>query len=70
MELVDDRSQAVTVITGQLPMENWYTTMEDPTVADAVLDRLVHNAYKIKMTGESMRKIRGFTPAEGTETHD
>lgn len=70
MELIDDRSQAVTIITSQLPTENWYTSMEDPTVADAVLDRLVHNAYKIKMTGESMRKIRGFTPAEGTETHD
>ena len=61
MELVDDRSLAVTVITSQLPTENWHTTMEDPTLADAILDRLIHNAYKIKLTGESMRKIRGFT---------
>lgn len=68
MELIDDRNRAITLITSQLPIEKWHTTMEDPTIADAVLDRLVHNAYKIKMTGESMRKIRGFTPAESVET--
>ncbi|MCL6442304.1 MAG: IS21-like element helper ATPase IstB [Alicyclobacillus sp.] len=70
MELIDDRSLAITIVTSQLPTENWYTTMGDPTIADAVLDRLVHNAYKIKLTGESMRKIRGFTPAVSTETYD
>lgn len=70
MELIDDRSLAITIVTSQLPTENWYTMMGDPTIADAILDRLVHNAYKIKLTGESMRKIRGFTPAENIETHD
>lgn len=70
LELIDDRNFAITIVTSQLPTENWHTTMADPTVADAVLDRLVHNAYKIKLTGESMRKIRGFTPVESIETHD
>lgn len=70
MELIDDCSQAVTIITSQLPTENWYTTFGDPTLADAILDRLVYNAYKIKMTGESMRKIRGFGPPDSAETHD
>ena len=44
------------LITSQLPVEHWHEAIGDPTVADAILDRLVHNAYKITLQGESMRK--------------
>jgi hypothetical protein len=40
------------------PLENWFELIGDPTVADAILDRLIHNAHKINLKGESMRKIR------------
>ncbi|MCL6479134.1 MAG: IS21-like element helper ATPase IstB [Peptococcaceae bacterium] len=58
LELVDDRHQLhSTIIVGQIPMEHWHQLFPDPTVADAILDRLVHNAHKIKLDGDSMRKI-------------
>ena len=58
LELVDDRHQLhSTIIVGQIPMEHWHQLLPDPTVADAIMDRLVHNAYKIKLDGDSMRKI-------------
>jgi DNA replication protein DnaC len=40
----------------QIPVENWHSALGDPTLADAILDRLVHNTYRINMNGESMRK--------------
>jgi DNA replication protein DnaC len=40
----------------QIPVENWHGALGDPTLADAILDRLVHNTYRINMNGESMRK--------------
>jgi len=58
LEVVDDRSMTrSTLVSSQLPVENWHSTMGDPTVADAILDRLVHNAYRIALKGESMRKV-------------
>jgi DNA replication protein DnaC len=58
LELVDDRHQFhSTIIVGQIPMEHWHQLLPDPTVADAIMDRVVHNAYKIKLDGDSMRKI-------------
>ncbi len=42
----------------QLSVEHWHETMADPTVADAILDRLIHRAYRLKLEGESMRKQR------------
>lgn len=58
LEVVDDRAQAhSTIVASQLPVENWHGLMSDPTVADAILDRLVHNAHKIALRGESMRKM-------------
>lgn len=57
LELLDDRHQArSTIATSQLPVPSWHETMADPTLADALLDRLVHNAYRIELRGDSMRK--------------
>lgn len=47
------------LITSQYPMEKWHDFFPDPTIADAVLDRIVHQAHKIQLKGESMRKLRG-----------
>lgn len=56
-EILEDRSQRGSVIiVSQVPIENWYDIIAAPTIADAILDRLVHNAYRIQMKGESMRK--------------
>lgn len=57
LEVMEDRDATrSTVITSQLPREEWHTFLGDPTVADAVLDRLVHNAYTMKLKGPSRRK--------------
>lgn len=57
LEVIDDRSQArSTVIASQLPLDHWHAALTDPTLADAILDRLVHNAHKITINGPSMRK--------------
>jgi DNA replication protein DnaC len=47
------------VVTSQYPTEKWHSFFPDPTIADAVLDRTVHQAHRIQLKGESMRKIRG-----------
>src|SRR6267154_5871712 len=58
LEVVDDRHQrGSTIITSQVPIENWHDVIADPTIADAVLDRLVHNAHRLALNGDSMRKI-------------
>jgi DNA replication protein DnaC len=60
LELLDDRyNRQATLITSQLPIEKWHGYLGDPTLADAILDRLVHNAYRINLKGESMRKTAG-----------
>ena len=57
LEVIEDRhGSASTIITSQLPIEHWHEVIGDPTIADALLDRLVHNAHKIHLKGESMRK--------------
>jgi len=57
LEIVEDRhDRRATILTSQLPVEHWHDALGDPTLADAILDRLVHNAYKIALHGESMRK--------------
>ena len=66
LELLDDRvGGRSTLITSQLPIENWHDYIGDPTLADAILDRLVHSAHKIHLEGESMRK-RAATNMEKT----
>ena len=60
MELLDDRyTVRSTIATSQYPIDKWHKTMPDPTLADAILDRLVNNAHRIQLTGESMRKVHG-----------
>ncbi len=57
LEIIDDRhKRKSTVITSQLPIEQWHDAMGEGTIADAILDRLVHNAHRIALEGESMRK--------------
>lgn len=57
LEILEDRhSLKSTLITSQLPVDHWHEIIADPTLADAILDRLVHNAYRINLKGESMRK--------------
>ena len=57
LEVLEDRhGSRSTVATSQLPIDEWHAVIGDPTLADAILDRLVHNAYKINLRGESMRK--------------
>ena len=60
LEILDDRyNLRATIITSQLPVAHWHEAVGDPTLADAILDRVVHNAYKINLSGNSMRKERG-----------
>lgn len=57
MELVEDRTDnGATLITSQLPVDNWHEYIGEPTIADAILDRLIHKAHRIELRGESMRK--------------
>ena len=60
MEIMDDRhGQTSTVVISQLPTDQWYASIGDNTLADAILDRLMHNAHRLPLKGESMRKILG-----------
>jgi DNA replication protein DnaC len=57
LEILDDRQgQGATLITSQFPVNQWHEIIADATVADAILDRLVHNAYRLELNGESIRK--------------
>ncbi len=59
LEIFEDRyERRSTLVTSQFPLEHWHTLIGDPTLADAILDRLVHNAYRLELKGESMRKQR------------
>jgi DNA replication protein DnaC len=57
LEIMDDRyNKASTIVTSQLPIEHWHEALGDATLADAILDRLIHNSYKIALEGDSLRK--------------
>ena len=61
MEIMDDRHGSTsTTIISQLPTDQWYQSIGDNTLADAILDRLMHNAHRIKLKGESMRKLQSI----------
>ncbi|MCP3441243.1 IS21-like element helper ATPase IstB [Bradyrhizobium sp. CCGUVB14] len=62
LEILDDRhGRASTIVTSQLPVDTWHEVIGDPTLADAILDRLVHNAHRLQLAGESMRKRNAKT---------
>ena len=59
LEIMDDRhNQSSTIVTSQLPVSKWHDSIGDATLADAILDRLTHNAHRIELKGESMRKTK------------
>ena len=66
LEILEERyGRRSTIVTSQLPVEDWHTVIGDPTYADAILDRLVHNAHRLNLHGESMRKTRTKTAEKG-----
>lgn len=68
LEIIDDRYQRrSTIVTSQIPVKQWHTAIGDPTLADAILDRLVHNAYRIALNGKTMRKNENLTHADTAE---
>jgi DNA replication protein DnaC len=69
LEVLEDRyGCASTIVTSQLPVDKWHEWIGDPSIADAILDRLVHNAYKIILKGPSRRKDTTPTPTPKSET--
>lgn len=68
LEILEDRHGIrSTVVTSQLPIEHWHEAIGNPTLADAILDRLIHNAHKIQLKGGSMRKIKTDKPSGNGE---
>jgi DNA replication protein DnaC len=64
MEVIDDRhGRASTIVATQIPLERWHDQIGDPTYADAILDRLVHHAYRFELKGESMRRTAARQPS-------
>ena len=65
LELLEDRySRASTVITSQMSTKTWHQALNDPTIADAICDRVLHNAHLVQLQGPSMRKKKGLKPAK------
>ena len=65
MEIVEDRhGRGSIIITSQFPVSAWHNIVGEPTIADAILDRIVHNAYRLELDGPSMRKIKAAQPTE------
>lgn len=61
LEILDDRyDKSATIITSQLDVKQWHAYLDDPTLADAILDRVVHNAYHLDLSGESIRKLKSL----------
>ena len=68
LEVIEDRYQAgATIVASQCPIKDWHPNIGDPTLADAICDRILHNAYKIELRGDSMRTRRPNTKAEQKE---
>jgi DNA replication protein DnaC len=59
MEIIEDRhGKGALIITSQIPINKWYDIIGEQTIADAILDRIIHNAYRLELKGESLRKRR------------
>jgi DNA replication protein DnaC len=68
LEILDDRyKKRSTIVTSQLPVNSWYEYLQDNTLADAILDRLIHNSTRIELIGETMRKKQSAVQSEITE---
>jgi DNA replication protein DnaC len=68
MEVIDDRhGRACTIIATQIPVDRWHSQIGDPTYADAILDRVVNNAHRLELRGDSMRRK---APTEAAEEKD
>jgi DNA replication protein DnaC len=66
LEIVDDREgKGSPLITSQIPIGRWHEIIGDPTLGDAILDRVVHRAHRIELTGESLRKRQALVQPEG-----
>jgi DNA replication protein DnaC len=69
LEIVEDRYNAGSlIITSQVPVDRWYEVVGNPTLADAILDRLVHNSHRIALTGKSRRKPESAASAPEHQT--
>ena len=69
LEILDDRhGRGSTILTSQIDVKHWHDMIANPTVADAILDRLVHNAHRLSLTGESLRKSATKRPALDART--
>ncbi len=62
LEIIDDRTTKSTIITSQIPVKAWHDVIGEPNLADAILDRIVHRAHVIQLTGETMRKLKKLDP--------
>ncbi len=67
LDMLDDRHQrTATIFVSQLPIDKWHQLIDDPTIADAILDRVVHNAQRVELNGESMRKLLSKSGKDST----
>ncbi|MFL5269071.1 MAG: ATP-binding protein, partial [Stellaceae bacterium] len=65
LEITEERyGRGATLITSQLPVDRWHNVIGDPTLADAILDRIIHNAYRLQLKGDSLRKQTAAKNAE------
>jgi DNA replication protein DnaC len=61
LEILDDRyGRSATMVVTQVPVVDWHSRILDPTISDAILDRLIHNAYRLELKGDSMRKVHSL----------
>ena len=66
LEIVEDRyGRGSTLITSQIPVDRWHDLIGEPTLADAILDRIVHNAHRLQLKGDSLRKQKALKIAAG-----
>jgi DNA replication protein DnaC len=68
LEILEDRNgRGSTLITSQVPIDQWCDVIADPTLADAILDRFVHNAHRLNLTGDSMRRAKAKRGLDGAQ---